>query len=165
MLNGRWPVASHLLVYLSNLYLVMETLDRTRIQLSHYAAHCLCFPAHLSLDTRLLCYFLWIPLPSRTCSCTIWLCLGKTHAVPCFTVTRPASISPAQNLAGSLVGSSNPKNPFGDPIVGLPQIRNVMNDEPAGWISGSGSGVHAYARDVENVTMMVQCLLVYIGGK
>ena len=38
MLNGRWPVASHLLVYLSNLYPVMETLDRTRIQLSHYAA-------------------------------------------------------------------------------------------------------------------------------
>ena len=25
MLNGRWPVASHLLVYLSNLYPVMET--------------------------------------------------------------------------------------------------------------------------------------------
>ena len=66
---------------------------------------------------------------------------------------------------GSLVGSSNPKNPFGDPIVGLPQIRNMMNDEPVGWISGSGSGVHAYARDGENVTMMVQCLLVYIGGK
>ena len=63
MLNGRWPVASHLLVYLSNLYPVMETLDRTRIQLSHYAAHCLCFTAHLSLDTRLLCYFLWIPSP------------------------------------------------------------------------------------------------------
>ena len=162
LIDGQWPVVSHLFVYLPHLYLTTKTLYRLRIPLFFHAVYCLCvFLLDVSLDTRLLCYFLRHPPPILH---LLYLTLFGQRSTqrPCFDpVHRP---SHRRKIGRAIFESWEPIR-RSDCGATPDSKRGECNHE--GRLDFRFWKRCTYICDAENadVTVMVQCMLVYISGQ